>query len=270
VEVSAPENPPDPAKPFLAKINGQEVWLSKDELIAGYQKGHGAERKFAEAATMRKQAEQFLHLLRTDPKSILLNPKLGLDMKQLAQEILLEDINLEMMTDEQRELHLTKKKLADVEREKAESQQRIEQQQQAELVKRHSAEYEKDIMTTLETAGLPKTRSTVRDMAYFMSEGLRLGVPLKAADVVDLVKQKYTTAFTDMFASADGQMIANLLGEAGLKKIREFEMQRLSQPGGGAPPHTPPPAGSGTPPPPVKKLSKEEWIEQQKQRFGNR
>ena len=51
-----PDDEPEP-ETFTVKIDGKEVAVSRDELIAGYQATKAAQKRFDEAAEMRKSAE---------------------------------------------------------------------------------------------------------------------------------------------------------------------------------------------------------------------
>ena len=53
---SEPDDEPEP-ETFTVKIDGKEIAVSRDELIAGYQATKAAQRRFDEAAEMRKAAE---------------------------------------------------------------------------------------------------------------------------------------------------------------------------------------------------------------------
>lgn len=52
-----PDDEPEEPETFTVKIDGREVAVSRDELIAGYQATKAAQKRFDEAAEMRKAAE---------------------------------------------------------------------------------------------------------------------------------------------------------------------------------------------------------------------
>ena len=257
-EVKKEVNPQNPDKPFVIKVDGKEHHLTQDEAVRWAQKGMGADRKFNEAHKIKTQAEQFIHLLKTDPMAILNNQNLGLDFKKLAQDFLAKEIETEMMTPEQKELHETREKLKAAEQEKKQREEEQHQQRTEQLVKHFSSEYEKDITTTLETAGLPKTRGTVKRMAYYMQQGLARGVPLKAADVIDIVRKDYIQEHNELYGAADGDTLLKMFGDPIIKKLMEANLKKMR---GGEPPQNPP-TPSGEPQiltVPTQKLDKEEW-----------
>ena len=82
---------------FKVKINGEDIEVSEEELKAGYQTRKASDEKFREAAMSKKQAEEFINLLRTNPRKVLSNPNLGIDVRKFAEEYLVEQMEDEMM-----------------------------------------------------------------------------------------------------------------------------------------------------------------------------
>lgn len=248
---------PDPTKPYEIKVDGKSLWFSKEEITKMAQKGLGADKRFQEAHKMKSAAEQFLNLLKTRPEVIFKNPKLGIDFKKMAQDILKEEIDLELMTPEQRKLHEATKKLEELENEKKTATEKQKSDQMKAAVKMHNENYERDITETLKTSGLPKTRETVQKIAYYLSEGLKQDVVLKAADVIHLVKKDYDSAVKNLFQAVSGDELIAFLGDDNVKKVNEALMRKIRN-GEIKPPalNELPPAGERKKP---EMLSKEEW-----------
>jgi hypothetical protein len=92
-------------KIWKLKAAGKEIDFDasdEERVKRAIEKGLGADEVFQTAAQTRKQAERFLHLLRTDPKSILTNPNLGIDIKKVAEEIVWDAIQEQSLTPEQK------------------------------------------------------------------------------------------------------------------------------------------------------------------------
>lgn len=266
VEIKKESNPDNPEKPFVIKVDGKEVHLSKEDVIRWAQKGMGVDRKLSEARKKVEVAETFIRLLRENPEAILMNPQImGQErFQKLAQDYLHKQIQKEMMTPEQRELAELKEKLAQEEAAKKELESKTANERMKALTERYNQQYEKDISDTLATSGLPKTRATVKRIAYYLSEGLKRGVELKAADVIDLVRADYTNEIKELYGSLDGDTLAQFLGDENIKKIREAELKKLN-PATGRPEVKPAAPVSNEPP---KKMTKEEWRAEMDKRFG--
>lgn len=255
----ATETQPTDIKKYKVKIDGEELEVDEAELLAGYQTRKAADKKFQEAAITRKQAEEFISLLKTDPVKVLSHPGLGVDFRQLAEQYLVQQLEEEMLDPRDREL---KKYKAMVEEQETLKKQELERQQaeQAEqLRQRYTEDYTNQIVTALQTSGLPKTERTVKAMAQYMHLGLQHGVDLKAAEVVELVKQDYINAQKELFAALDGDTLLSILGEDVANKIRKSDVKRLKSPEKVLQrPTTQPPA---THSPKTKGITKDEWRE---------
>lgn len=209
------------------KIDGEEIEVDYETMKRDYQLRKASDKKFREAAMMNKRAEDFVHLLKTNPKKVLLNPNLGIDMRSLAEEILAEHLEDEMMDPKDKELKKYKKQLEEIENEKKTAAQKQEEAQIAELREKYSEDYSTQITSALQESNLPKTEHTVKRMAYYMHQALVRGYEMKARDVVDLVRQDYMNETKSLFGAADEDTLISLLGEDTIKKIRKYEAKRM-------------------------------------------
>lgn len=266
-DVKKEANPDNPDKPYKIVADGKEYNVSLDELQKLASKGIGAEKKFSEAARTRQQVDGFLKLLKEDPMKVLMDPKLGLNFRELAQQFLLKEIEKEAMTPEQRELAEAKVKLAEAEEEKKTAKQKEDEAVMTRLTAEATANYEKDIIGAIEAEKLPKTRGIVRRIAYYLDQGLRRGVELNAKDVVPFVRKELNAEIIEMFNVVDGNTLAEILGDGNVKKLNEALLTKMKQPGGA--PVKSAPAGSGSPAAsePVKKLSKTEWRKEMEAKY---
>lgn len=250
-------------KKWLLKDGEINQEVTEEELVKLAHKGFGAERRYKEAAQIKKQFDGIVSMLK-DPRlvwEVLKHPSIGHDPKKLAEEFMWGIVQKELMTPEQRELAEAKERLQKFEEEKKKSEQEAQTRQMKELEQRFSADYEGKIISTLEKSGLPKTRRTVSRMAHYMLQGLKQGVKLDPADVVDIVKQDYTEDVKGLFGGLEGEKLFEVLGEDVAKKIRKFDLERVATPAGTA---TPTPNGSGPSSSSAhngKALSKDEWRE---------
>lgn len=268
-DVSASGNP---EKPYKLKANGKEIELTLEELQTWAQKGMGANQKFQEAARMREQMQKIMQMIKTNPRAILEDPRIGVDIKKLAEDVLWEQVQREKMTPEQRELQETKKKLEEFEKQNKELESRTKTEKFNQEVEHFSKKLGEDIQNVLQTSNVPKTQFTVKRMAFYMQEALKRGVDLSAKDVVGIVHNEYQQNVKQILGAVDGDALVNLIGEDTLKKIRDHELKRL-QGGGKTPTKLEVVGDSSSPRQPSgsssKKLSPEEWKKDLEQRFGS-
>ena len=209
------------------KIDGKEEELPEEDVIRLAQLGKGAGKRFEEAAQIKKQAEQFINQLKSDPRSVLCNPALGIDAKKLAEEIVWERIQEESLTPEQRQAKALQRELEEYKkREKDAEAQRAQERQQA-LHEKYASDYDRRITAALQTANLPRTPSTVKRMAEYMFAGLQQGHEVSAEDVVPLVRKDYQEDLQALFGNTDEDTLLQIMGESIAKKIRTADLKRL-------------------------------------------
>lgn len=221
---TVPVTPPAKRK-VRVKVDGKESEVDEDEIVRDYQKFRAADKKFQEAAKLRKDAEALIDLLKNDPVKALEHPSIGKNFKELAENYLIEQLKREQMTPEQRELMEARQKLEQFEKAQQEQQKQFEEQKMAELANHYEQEYQKSIIDALQNSGLPKTNVTVRRMAYYMHRALEQGYEVSAKDVVSLVKKDYHREIQELLGAADGDILEGLLGDVS-KKLRKMDVHK--------------------------------------------
>jgi len=232
------EEETEPTK-YKVKVDGEEIEVTLEDMQRDYQLRRASDKKFQDAAAIKAQAEEFLEALRTDPRKVLEHPNINADIRALAEEILSEQLEDEMLDPKDREIKKLQRELEAREAEKkAEEDAKTTTKQKAEEAEL-LAGYEKQIDTALSTSGLPNTSFTIDRMAYYMQQAVRSGYDLTAADVVPLVKEDYINDFKKFFAGSDDKVIAEILGGPAMKKIRKMDLSTLKDPKGKTPANQP-------------------------------
>src|ERR1041385_1180397 len=137
----APEKAQPRVKKFKLKVDGkdldEEVNLDDEEyLTKQLQLAKAAQKRMGEYATLEKQVKSFIEELRRDPKKVLSDPNVGIDVKKLAASVIEEEIANSKKSPEQLEKEKLEAKLRQIEddrkREREEFQRReFERHQQA-------------------------------------------------------------------------------------------------------------------------------------------
>lgn len=218
------------ARKYKVKIDGEEREVDEDELIRNYQLRKVSDRRNDEGMRARKQAESFLQMLKTDPQRVLSDPRIGLDVKKFAEDIIYKQLQTEMMTPEQRELSEYKAK---VQKYEAHQQKLHQEAQQAEAKTLHTTQrdaYVKDISESLENAGLPKNDYTVNRVVHEMTKAIKAGFSnVTAQDVVELVHAQFIKDTKALYGSSSEETLMKLLGDEVAGKIRNYDMEAHKQ-----------------------------------------
>lgn len=215
------------------KVNGKEMELGEDEVIRRAQLASAADQKFQEAAQIRKQAEQFINQLLSDPMSVLTHPELAdkIKFRQLAENFLAKELQRELMSPEQRELaELREYRKSQEEARQAAEQQQLTQAQQAERAKlqqRAAQEYDVKMTEILQKSDLPKTPYTVKRVAELLFNAVQKGYDLDVQTAVDMVREGYMSDLGALVGGLDGESLIKTFGPDLLKKIRKYDLAQL-------------------------------------------
>ena len=209
------------------KVKGKEIEVDDAQYHSYAQKGAAATQTWEEAAKMRKDAENFVHLLKTDPLKILKDPNLGLDFRKIAEDYLWEQLQDEQMSPEQKAQRDQQRELEKYRKAEQDRRAKEDGDRQKELHSKYAQDYDKRISAALATSGLPKTTGTVRRMVEYMSHDVKLGLSRDPSDYVDMVREDYMRDIQELFGSTDGDTMLKFLGEEGSKKIRASDLKRL-------------------------------------------
>lgn len=200
-------------KKYKVKIDGQDLEVAEDELLQGYQTNKAAQQRFNEAARMRKQAEEFVRIAKTDPKRLLSHPDIGIDMLAFARDILAEQMEEEMLSPQEKELRNREKRLEEFERQQRSQEEALRASEVEKYTKQYEEEYSNGIVEALQISGLPKSPKTVAAIAKKMKEAMEAGFDVKPVDVVRFVKRDYIEEIKSLFGSADADTILSMIGD---------------------------------------------------------
>lgn len=217
------------AKRYKVKINNEDLEVDEAELIRGYQTRKAADEKFREAANARKQSEELIRLLRDEDSVFDVLQKLGLDPRNISERYLIKQLEEDVMSPEEKETRDMKRKLAEYENQKKQSEKAKEDEERLALINKYTNDYSAQVIDALENNGLPKTPHTVKRMAYYMHQSLQRGYDLKASDVVHLVREDYQEDQKALYGSLDGDKLVEILGKDITDKIRKHGLSRRKQ-----------------------------------------
>jgi len=213
-------------KEYKLKVDGREksvkLDLSNDEEVKKYlQKAEASDKRFQEAADVRKAAMQFIDELKKNPKKILSDPNIGVDLKKFAEEIMNEHIQELEKSPEQREREKLTKELEELKRQREEEKKSTEAKEFSRMQAEHERQLETDISTALDVSGLPKTARTVRAMADYMMIALENGIELSAQEIAPIVKNTTLSEFKEVVGSLGDDQLEDFLGKEVIARLRK-------------------------------------------------
>lgn len=233
------EKKPDLIKEAIAeakrkiKISDDEE-VDEDEVIKTYKdrKGHqqAANKILQEGKLARKQAEEFLTMMRDPEKFFDVAKQLGLDPRTLAEKRLAAELEEEMLDPREKEFRAMKRELDS--RKAQEAQKAKEEQERVHnaLKEKYHKDYNDQFVAALQSTNLPPTKQTIADMARYVARAAELKFELTPAEAAQLVKDDIQAKTQRLFAEADGDVLINLLGEQVANKVRKWDTSRVKSP----------------------------------------
>lgn len=243
-------------KQLKIKVFGNEITedlpfeIDDDPKVIEYmrkqlQMAKASQKAMQDKSQLEKEVGSFLEELKKNPRKILSDPRVSVDLKKMAAEIIEEEIEQSKKSPEQIEKEKLEARLRELEEERKKEK---EERDQLELERRTEAsmiQYDQMMTKALEKSDLPKSPYVVKKMADYMLLGLNNDLDLKPEDVVPLVQEEIKNDLKEMFSVMPDEVIEALVGKEVFNRVRKKNVAK---------------AKSATPPPPVKSQVKDTGI----------
>lgn len=217
---------------FKLKVDGKDYEEELDldneqEVIKQLQFAKVSQKRMAEKAELEKTVNQFFEELKKNPRKVLSNPDMGIDLKKIAIEMIEEEIANSTKSPEQLEKEKLQTELKNL---KDEREKEKETSKKRELERLQAQEYERfdnQISTAIDKSTLPKTAGVVRKVADYMLIGLQAGYDITPDDVMSIVEAEYKEDLSEMFRTMPEDAIEALIGKDVFKKVRKKNLEKL-------------------------------------------
>ncbi len=213
---------------------GQEFEVDEDEVKNTYlqRKEHqqAANKLLQEGKAARKQAEEFISMMKDPEKFWEVAKKMGHDDRKLAEEYLAKKLEIEMMDPRDRELKEAKDKLRQIEENEKQQKAQLEANRHEIMKKKFAADYTVQFTEALKESGLPPTKPMVAEMAKYIGRSAKIGFAMTAKEAAQLVKEDLSLSIQRLTGEADGDTLMRLLGEQAANKIRAYDVAKIKSP----------------------------------------
>lgn len=216
----AEEKRQEEIRKYRVKVLGEEREVDENELKRGYSHQQAANKVYQEGQKLKKQAEEFLNMLKDPEKFYEVAQKLGHDPRNLSERYLVKKLEEEMLDPKERELRDYKAKWEAVERERQEI-----------LTNKYKADFEKQFISALEKMpDVVADKETVGRMAGYIKRAADIGFKMTPEEAAILVKQDEEKKIRPRVSALDGDALIKFLGEDVVNKIRKYDTSRLKDP----------------------------------------
>lgn len=221
-----------PAEKRKLKIDDQEI--DEDEIIQIYKqrKEHqrAASRELNEGKAAKKQAEEFVKMMKDKGKLFEAIQKLGHDPRRLAEEYLASQLEDEVMDPRDKELRDARAKLKHIEDMERQQREAAERRHLDEMKAKYSREFEAQFVDALKTTGLPPTKPMVAEMAKYIARSAKIGFKMTPQEAAQLVREDLQQVTSRLIGDSDGETLIKLLGEDVANKVRKWDTGRIKSP----------------------------------------
>lgn len=224
------ENAQSMLKKFKLKVDGEEIEeefdLSNEEaLIKELQLAKAAKKRMAEAQDAKRKAYELMQSVDQDPLNLL--KRLGPKGYELAEQMLLEKMQNDMLSPEEKHYREMQRKLEAYENQEKLLKEQQEKQQLEAMEKQQADHYQKVIIDALDASGLPKTAESAKRLAFLLHKNLQLGVELDAVDLAKEVKNEFQSGIASLLKNATPEQLVELLDKEAVKKLRAYDTNQF-------------------------------------------
>lgn len=229
-----------PKKVYKLNVGGKEVeYDASDEnkLKNDLQKVFGIEEKARSTAQKIDMAEKLTSMLKDDPLGFEKQCKLnGIDAVKLATSILYNQIRLQNMTPEQRELEEYKEKEAAAKVEKEQREAEAKTAEETRKTQEWAAKFEEACTKALTENKIPKTRLSLALIAQYVDAGLKDKKDYSVEQVLPYVQRDLKEIHLSTMGKLEGDDLLDYLGEALSNKVAKARVERYKRTTANQPP----------------------------------
>lgn len=221
------------------KFNGKEVEESlpfeipeehAEYMTRQLQMAKLSQHKAQELGQFEREVSAFLQDLKTNPRKALSNPAIGIDVKQLAAEILEEEIRQSQKTPEQIQREELEAELQALKSEREKEKQELEARELERLTEAEFERYDNLMSQALETSNLPKSPYTVKKMTEYMIQAVENGIDVSPADVIPLIQKEMESDVRELMRALPPEMVEQLLGQEIISSLRKNRVTAAKKP----------------------------------------
>ena len=222
-----------PKKLWKLNVNGKEVeYDASDEaqVQKDIQKVFGIEEKAKTTAQKVENADKLVTLLTTDYKGFVKQCKAsGIDPQKLATDILYEQIRLNSLSPEQRELEEYKEREAEAKEQKTRDEETAKQAEVTQKTQEWAQKFEGECQAALAANQLPKTRLSLALIAQYIDAGLADKKEYSVSQVLPYVARDLKEIHMSTMGKLDGNELLDYLGEALSNKVAKARVARYQK-----------------------------------------
>lgn len=180
-----------------------------------------SQRSMQEKSSLEKEVGAFIEDLRKNPRKVLSDPRISVDLKKMAAEIIQEEIDESQKSPDQIQKEKLEARLKELEEERQKEKDEARERELARHTEQQMIQYDNMMTKALEKSDLPKSPYIVKKMADYMLLGLNNNIALTADDVVPMVREELQNDLKEMFKVMPDEVIEAIVGKEVFGRVRK-------------------------------------------------
>lgn len=224
------------ARRYKLKLDGKEQDYDESEIVQLAQQAAGSAKRFQEAAALKKQVEEVVQYLKSNPGEAM--KRLGIDPRKFSEEFLVDALKREAESPEQKRIREAEEKIKHYEsREKQIAELKAKQEAEAKAAQEKAAQeakqreimerYDRVFTEALDKSGLPKNAYTIARMAQLQRLNLKNKLDLAPDSLAKLVKEDVEAEIKHHITGRSGDQLMDMLGKDNMKLITKAQIAKL-------------------------------------------
>lgn len=215
---------------FTLKIDGEEVQMSKEEVVKMAQLGKVGQKRMQEYANYKKKVDSFLETLTNDPLSVLNDPDLKLTKEkriELANKILSEQLEEESLSPAEKELREAKAELQAIRDAQKKEKEDRERQENEEHVSKFQEELQTQVQEAIEKTGLKRDARTLHKLSEVLLLAHDRNLKITPMQAAELVREEFKDDTRYYATQLSDEQLEELLGDETVTRLRKHSLKKL-------------------------------------------
>jgi hypothetical protein len=191
-----------------------------------------SQTKAQEAAAYERDITAFINDLKVNPRKVLADPALGVDLKKIAAEILEEELANADKSPEELEREEYKRKLKEYEEKDKTASEKLKQLEQEKVIEKAYAQYDMSMTKAMEQYNIEPTPIAIYQMAHLMSLEIKRGYEPDMDAIAQLVEEKVNGtqgAQIEKLKKLSHSDLVKLLGEEIFERDRQERVAKVKK-----------------------------------------
>jgi hypothetical protein len=182
-----------------------------------------------EQAQLEREVLGFLQELKQNPRKALSNPAYGVDLKQIAKEILEEEIRNSQKTPEELEQEKYEAERKAFLEEKKQYEEEKKKRERDAVIEKAAQEYDIAMSSALDKFDIPKTPLAIHKMAQYMSYEIERGFEPDMELIASKVEDDMAKEYRDYVKSMSHEKRLKYLGEEIFEDDRKARVAKMKK-----------------------------------------